>query len=116
MATTSGREQPGLDDAEVVEQGAFVDINVTPLVDIFLVLLVILMATSTAILEAGQGQGSGFKVQLPTGSKTEEVSTGGDELVIAILKSGEIIARGESVSLEELAGVLKEEAAKGKDR
>ena len=48
MAGAGGREQNSLDD-EVVEQGAFVDINVTPLVDIFLVLLVILMATSTAI-------------------------------------------------------------------
>lgn len=104
------------DDREIVEQAAFVDINVTPLVDIFLVLLVILMATSTAILEAGQGEGSGFRVQLPTGARSDEVSTGGDELVIAILRDGEIIARGNQVSLEELAGVLKEEAARGKDR
>src|SRR6266850_7200569 len=107
------REQTGLDDADVVEQAPFVDINVTPLVDIFLVLLVILMATSTAILEAGQGQGAGFRVSLPTGSRSDEVATGGDELVIAILKDGEIIARGDQVSLEELKGVLEPEAAKG---
>lgn len=103
-------------DDEVVEQGAFVDINVTPLVDIMMVLLVILMASSTAILEAGQGQGAGFRVQLPSGSNTDEVKSGGDELVIAILKEGQIIARGEDVSMDELKEVLQQEAAKGKDR
>jgi biopolymer transport protein TolR len=112
----SNTQQAALDDADVVEQAPFVDINVTPLVDIFLVLLVILMATSTAILEAGQGQGSGFKVQLPTGTRSEEVAIGSDELVIAILKDGEIIARGNQVSLAELKTVLAEEAAKGKER
>jgi biopolymer transport protein ExbD len=113
-ASTASTQAPGED--EIVEQSSFTDINVTPLVDIFLVLLVILMATSTAILEAGQGQGAGFRVQLPTGSRSDEVATGGDELVIAILKDGEIIARGDQVSLEELRGVLDQEAAKGKDR
>lgn len=112
----SSVQATGPEEGEVVEQGAFVDINVTPLVDIFLVLLVILMATSTAILEAGQGQGAGFRVQLPTGSRTDEVATGHDELVIAILKDGEIIAQGNQVSLEELSTVFKDEAAKGKDR
>lgn len=115
MAAAGGREQAS-EDAEVVEQGAFVDINVTPLVDIFLVLLVILMATSTAILEAGQGAGNGFRVTLPTGAKSEEVATGGDELVIAISQAGEIIVRGASVSMPELSELLQAEAAKGKER
>lgn len=103
-------------EEEVVEQAPFVDINVTPLVDIFLVLLVILMATSTAILEAGQGAGAGFKVQLPTGSKKEEITAGSNELVIAVLRDGAIVARGNQVSMGELKTLLQEEAAKGKDR
>lgn len=103
-------------DAEVVEQGAFVDINVTPLVDIFLVLLVILMATSTAILEAGQGEGSGFKVQLPTGSKSEEVTPGGNELVVAVPADGSIIVRGEMVSLTDLETIFKTAASADAER
>ena len=103
-------------DDEVVEQAAFVDINVTPLVDIFLVLLVILMATSTAILEAGQGRGAGFKVQLPTGAKSEELHAGSNELVIAVPSDGAIIVRGEQVSLKELEEILKGEAATGADK
>ena len=107
---------PSLDDPDVVESDGFVDINVTPLVDIFLVLLVILMATSTAILEAGQGQGVGFRVQLPQGSKSELLQTGGNELVVAISKEGDLIARGAIVSLDELKEIFTDEAAKGKDR
>lgn len=109
-------QAPLSSDDDLGEQAPFVDINVTPLVDIMLVLLVILMATSTAILEAGQGEGAGFKVQLPTGAKSEEVSVGNNELVIAVLRDGEIVARGNQVSLSELKTVLQEEASKGRDR
>lgn len=104
------------DDPEVVEQGAFVDINITPLVDIFLVLLVILMASSTALLEAGQGEGAGFRVQLPSGQKSDEVKPGGHELVVAIASDGVVIFRGEERGLAELEELFKEEAAKDPER
>lgn len=116
MAAGGSPAQSGGDDAEIVEQSSFVDINITPLVDIFLVLLVILMASSTAILEAGQGEGSGFKVQLPSAEKSDEVSAPGNELVIAIPADGAIIVRGEQVSLSELESLLAGEAAQSTDR
>ncbi len=94
------------------EQGSFTDINIVPLVDIMLVLLVILMATSTAILEAGQGQGAGFKVNLPTGSQSDEVASASDYLVVAILADGTVLARGEQVSPTELQQIFSEEAKK----
>ncbi len=116
MAGGSGREEIQL-DGEIAEQGAFVDINVTPLVDIFLVLLVILMATSTAILEAGQGAGTGFQVQLPSGAANdEEYGGGGGEIVIAIPKDGPIIIAGEQVSIGELEELLKKVAEKNSER
>lgn len=91
--------------------GGFTEINIVPLVDIMLVLLVILMATSTAILEQGQGPGRGFKVNLPTGSETDEISTVDENFVIAVLDDGTVVARGEAVSEEELSELLKKEAA-----
>ncbi|MBK8011238.1 MAG: biopolymer transporter ExbD [Deltaproteobacteria bacterium] len=75
-----------------------------------LVLLVILMATSTAMLEAGQGAGAGFRVNLPTGSKADEAATLGDQLVVTVLREGDIIARGELVSLDELETLFRSEA------
>lgn len=104
-----GHQDPS-DDAEIVEQGAFTEINIVPLVDIMLVLLVILMATSTAMLEAGQGAGAGFRVNLPTGSKADEAATLGDQLVVTVLREGDIIARGELVSLDELETLFRSEA------
>jgi biopolymer transport protein ExbD len=105
-------QQQSLEDPDVVEQGSFNEINIVPLVDIMLVLLVILMATSTAILEAGQGQGAGFKVNLPTGSESDEVTQLTDELVVAILADGTVLARGEAVSMIELDGIFQQEAEK----
>jgi biopolymer transport protein ExbD len=115
MAGAGAKEQAPLDE-EVVEQGSFTDINIVPLVDIMLVLLVILMATSTAILEAGQGQGAGFKVNLPTGSESDEVTQLADELVVAVLADGTVIARGEQVSPEELDQIFQDEAKRNANK
>lgn len=80
MAGHGGRNsESSLDDPDIVEQGSFVDINIVPLVDIMMVLLVILMASSTAILDPGQGEGAGFRVNLPTSSDSEEVSNLDDQ-------------------------------------
>lgn len=110
------KEQTTDFDADVVEQSSFTEINIVPLVDIMLVLLVILMATSTAILEAGQGQGAGFKVNLPTGSESDEVASLSDELVVAILADGTVLARGEAVSAGELDQIFLDEAGKDKSQ
>ncbi len=113
MAVSGGRQQE-LGDDEIVEQGAFVDINVTPLVDIFLVLLVILMATSTAILE--EGPGAGYRVQLPSGTENNEIGIGQDQFVVAIPESGAFLFRGQEVALSELTEAFEKEAAKNPDR
>jgi len=111
----SGREEIVGDD-DVVEQGAFVDINVTPLVDIFLVLLVILMATSTAILEAGQGKGAGYQVSLPSGATADEIGASGEEFVVAIPSEGAIVFRGAEVSMAELQTIFEAEAKRNAER
>lgn len=112
MAGHGGSSQEtSLDDPEIVEQGNFVEINIVPLVDIMMVLLVILMASSTAILDPGMGEGSGFRVNLPTASDSDEVAAISDELVVAVLEDGTVVARGAPVSMDELANVFKTEAA-----
>lgn len=110
-------QSDSLDDTDELAAGGFTEINIVPLVDIMLVLLVILMAGSTAIIAPpGQGEGSGFRVNLPTGSDTDEVSTLSNELVVAVLADGTVVARGEAVSTTELEALFTQEAAASKDK
>ncbi len=72
--------------------GIFADINITPLTDIFLVLLIIFMVTTTAIAEAGNSEG-GFKVNLPKGAKGDETGIARD-VTVAVLADGRTVVAG----------------------
>jgi biopolymer transport protein ExbD len=81
----------GGDDLEM-PGGIFADINITPLTDIFLVLLIIFMVTTTAIAEAGRDEG-GFKVNLPKGGKGETSAVARD-VTVAVLADGRAVVGG----------------------
>src|SRR5512134_990827 len=86
----------GGDDAELESVGGiFADINITPLTDIFLVLLIIFMVTTTAIAEAGKDEG-GFQVNLPKGAKSDAGGIARD-LTVAILADGRVVIAGSVV-------------------
>jgi biopolymer transport protein ExbD len=87
----SGSGNGGGDELEG-DGGIFAEINITPLTDIFLVLLIIFMVTTTAIAEAGQDKG-GFKVNLPKGEKGEASQIAKD-LSVAILQDGRAVVGG----------------------
>jgi len=93
---------PGGDDLEG-EGGVFSDINITPLTDIFLVLLIIFMVTTTAIAEQAADKG-GFKVTLPRSGKGD--STAPRDLSVAILSDGRVVVGGKVVEEAELRGLL----------
>ncbi|HET8724167.1 MAG TPA: biopolymer transporter ExbD [Anaeromyxobacteraceae bacterium] len=84
--------------------GIFADINITPLTDIFLVLLIIFMVTTTAIAEAG-GQNGGIKVQLPKGGQANAVKEVHD-LAIAVLSDGRVVVQGKVVDEAALREIL----------
>jgi biopolymer transport protein ExbD len=97
-----GGPQNGGDEFEGGEGGGiFADINITPLTDIFLVLLIIFMVTTTAIAEAGQDRGA-FKVNLPRGSKGDAGDVPRD-MVVAILADGRAVVGGKVQDDAELA-------------
>jgi biopolymer transport protein ExbD len=83
----------GLDDGVVAE------INITPLTDIFLVLLIIFMVTSSALVDAG-GQ-AGVKVNLPRGG-AKEISATQSDLVVAVLLDGRVVVGGKVMADDEL--------------
>ena len=60
--------------------GLMADINVTPLVDVVLVLLIIFMVITHLL-------GSGIDVPLPKAASAEEVRDGGQHLVVSLKKS-----------------------------
>lgn len=83
------------DDDDVIS-----DINVTPFVDIVLVLLIIFMVTATSIVK------STIKVDLPdaaSGEATEAISLG-----LTLKEDGSLLLDGEPVSTDELELVLRE--------
>jgi biopolymer transport protein ExbD len=83
----------GADEGDLESVGGiFADINITPLTDIFLVLLIIFMVTTTAIAEAGKDEG-GFQVNLPKGGKTDAGGVARD-LTVAILADGRVVVGG----------------------
>ena len=75
------------------------EINMTPLIDIMLVLLIIFMVTSSAALE------SGLDIELPKTSITNEKKQ--DEILIITLdRAGKVALQGKYVTEENLAAEM----------
>jgi biopolymer transport protein ExbD len=101
---------PGTDDDSA--DGVFAEINITPLTDIFLVLLIIFMVTSSVIVRRTSDSGgarAGIKVNLPKGGQSDITPSEAD-MSVAVLQDGRIVLAGDVVSEEELKKAF--EAAK----
>src|SRR5215208_561911 len=99
---------PG-DDLDAEGGGVFSDINITPLTDIFLVLLIIFMVTTTAIAEQRSNETAGLKVDLPRGG-ARTAGTAPHDLAIAVLEDGRTVVGGKVVDQTTLAGILDQTA------
>jgi len=93
--------------------GIFAEINITPLTDIFLVLLIIFMVTTTAIAESGT-QNAGLKVNLPRGGAAAAGAVAHD-LAVAILEDGRTVVKGEVVDEGRLIALLAEARGRNPD-
>ncbi len=74
------------------------EINITPLTDIFLVLLIIFMITSSAIIE------SGGKVNLPAAARTETAPRG---VAVTLTPERDIYVNQKKVSKDDLEAALR---------
>lgn len=88
MAMNAGHDPNGED--------IVAEINMTPLIDIMLVLLIIFMVTSTAALE------SGLDIELPKTQITNEKKTE-EIMIITLAKDGSVAVQGKVIPFEELA-------------
>src|SRR6185369_11577141 len=99
---------PGTADDES-EEAVFSEINITPLTDIFLVLLIIFMVTSSVIVnQGGSGAKAGLKVNLPKGGQAADVALTQTDLSVAVLADGRLVLGGNVVSEDELKKALDE--------
>lgn len=98
MSSPGGNRDDDFDDEG---GGGFSEINITPLTDIFLVLLIIFMVTSSVIVNSSNGAKAGLKVNLPQGGSAD-VATQANDLSVAVLADGRLVLGGDVVSSEEL--------------
>ena len=86
------------------ESGIVAEINVTPLTDIFLVLLIIFMVTTTAFVERGS------TVSLP---RSNDGPTGAHGVVVTAAVDRPLEVNGSPVTLETLADALRAQFQRG---
>jgi biopolymer transport protein ExbD len=83
----------GSADSDVEGEGKesiVAEINITPLTDVFLVLLIIFMVTSTAIVESEVASRTGVKVALPKANAAGAVTKRRTDPVLTVTKNNEI--------------------------
>jgi biopolymer transport protein ExbD len=97
-----------IEDASVAEGEADVsetvvaEINITPLTDVFLVLLIIFMVTSTAIVESEITSRTGVKVALPKANASGAVTKKRTDPILTVTKGNEIYLFSKKIELANL--------------
>lgn len=83
------------------KKGAISDINVTPLVDVMLVLLVIFMITAPLML-------NGIKLELPKTKEVNPINLTTQQVVLSMTLSGELFIDKTKVLKEEVIKLVRE--------
>ena len=106
----------GNGDEEDEGAGIFADINITPLTDVFLVMVIIFMVSALAVQAEAQkktkiaqavtekaeaDKRSGLKVNLPSGA-AQEIDPSKSSIVITVPVQGDVQVQGRNVSDSEL--------------
>jgi biopolymer transport protein ExbD len=110
MGATVQLEDVSLGDepADGVGQEAIVaEINITPLTDVFLVLLIIFMVTSTALVESQIASKSGMKVVLPKANSSGPVSQRRSDPVLTVTKGNELYIGSKKVAVADLEAEIR---------
>ncbi len=93
------------------EESIMAEINITPLTDIFLVLLIIFMISSSAMMEGG------LNVKLPTAKSSSLTSSSNSKpIYVTIDKDGGLSVGDKRAVIETLTDVLREAVAGNPDK
>ena len=96
--------QPEHEDAD---GGIVAEINITPLTDVFLVLLIIFMVTSSV------AQNQGKNIDLPGADVSDETPQG---VTVSVGADGEMLVNDAIVAEDQLLAVLEEAIEKARDK
>ena len=97
----------GGDEGEDGGESIFAEINITPLTDVFLVMVIIFMVSALAVqVEARQEKKSGLKVNLPSG-QAQEIDPSKASLVLVIPINGDVNVGGKNIPDGELDNLLR---------
>jgi len=103
-------EESNLLGEETIDTGSesvVAEINITPLTDVFLVLLIIFMVTSTALVESEVASRAGMKVVLPKANAAGPVSQRRSDPVLTVTKANEIYLGSKKVAAADLEAEIR---------
>src|SRR4051812_29169727 len=120
---------PDSDDADEGGEQIFAEINITPLTDVFLVMVIIFMVSALAVqVEAGQekkkitqqvdkieeAKKSGLKIDLPHGT-AQDIDPSKVSLVLEVPLSGDVVIAGKTLSDPEVDKLFRGAFARDKN-
>lgn len=117
---------PDADMDEGGEESIFAEINITPLTDVFLVMLIIFMVVAATALQQQKQElervqeevvsenRAGLKVNLPSGA-AQEIDPAAMSLVVSILPNGQIFVNDEEVNEKQLDNIFRSAFARDKN-
>lgn len=97
----------GGDSVDTGSESVVAEINITPLTDVFLVLLIIFMVTSTALVESEVASRAGMKVVLPKANAAGPVSQRRSDPVLTVTKGNEIYLGSKKVAPADLESEIR---------
>ena len=128
MAAKLPDDDSGGDEGGESVGGIFADINITPLTDVFLVMVVIFMVSAVAVeyqahkatsqaqqiqKKAEDDKRAGLKVNLPSGT-AQEIDPTKASLVLVVPTSGDIQVNGKMVSDKDIDNLFRAAFARDK--
>tara|TARA_R110002096_G_scaffold436038_2_gene665854 strand:- start:121126 stop:121590 length:465 start_codon:yes stop_codon:yes gene_type:complete len=98
-------------DLEGGDGAIFAEINITPLTDIFLVLVIILIISGSAAVDKVKqdqidSKSSGLKINLPSG-ETREIDPGSKSLVVSVNKDGTVLVNEKLVAEKDVERIFQ---------
>jgi biopolymer transport protein ExbD len=93
---------------EEVEETVMSEINITPLTDIFLVLLIIFMVTSTALVEHEVQNRAGVRVSLPKAKAAGPLTQRKDDPILTLTQDGELFLDAKKIKIDNLENEIRD--------